>query len=213
MKVKIKKKGKVKEFKLISSWKDVTLEKWIKLVDFHNGTKSSEALETIAELSNIPKDLIKQLELKDVALIMSKVAEMQQDQNSSLKRVIEIEGKRYGFHPDLSSITLGEWSDIETFIKQDIEKNLPEVMAILYREIEEEKNDIYTIKAYDGNISIRTEVMKKMSAEQVQSALVFFYHFVTKLSEILPSYLMERLKEMNKQLPQNLLPKSGDTLG
>ena len=212
MKVKIKKKGKVKEFKLISSWKDVTLEKWIKLVDFHNGTKSSEALETIAELSNIPKDLIKQLELKDVALIMSKVAEMQQEQNSSLKRVIEIEGKRYGFHPDLSSITLGEWSDIETFIKQDIEKNLPEVMAILYREIEEEKNDIYTIKAYDGNISIRTEVMKKMSAEQVQSALVFFYHFVTKLSEILPSYLMERLKEMNKQLPQNLLPKSGDTL-
>ena len=212
MKVKIKKKGKVKEFKLISSWKDVTLEKWIKLVDFHNGSKSSEALETIAELSNIPKDLIKQLELKDVALIMSKVAEMQQEQNSSLKRVIEIEGKRYGFHPDLDSITLGEWSDIETFIKQDIEKNLPEVMAILYREIEEEKNDIYTIKAYDGNISIRTEVMKKMSAEQVQSALVFFYHFVTKLSEILPSYLMERLKEMNKQLPQNLLPKSGDTL-
>ena len=212
MKVKIKKKGKVKEFKLISSWKDVTLEKWIKLVDFHNGTKSSEALETIAELSNIPKDLIKQLELKDVALIMSKVAEMQQEQNSSLKRVIEIEGKRYGFHPDLDSITLGEWSDIETFIKQDIEKNLPEVMAILYREIEEEKNDIYTVKAYDGNISIRTEIMKKMSAEQVQSALVFFYHFVTKLSEILPSYLMERLKEMNKQLPQNLLPKSGDTL-
>ena len=212
MKVKIKKKGKVKEFKLISSWEDVTLEKWIKLVDFHKGTKSSEALETIAELSNIPKDLIKQLELKDVALIMSKVAEMQQEQNSSLKRVIEIEGKRYGFHPDLDSITLGEWSDIETFIKQDIEKNLPEVMAILYREIEEEKNDIYTIKAYDGNISIRTEIMKKMSAEQVQSALVFFYHFVTKLSEILPSYLMERLKEMNKQLPQNLLPKSGDTL-
>ena len=212
MKVKIKKKGKVKEFKLISSWKDVTLEKWIKLVDFHNGTKSSEALETIAELSNIPKDLIKQLELKDVALIMSKVAEMQQEQNSSLKRVIEIEGKRYGFHPDLDSITLGEWSDIETFIKQDIEKNLPEVMAILYREIEEEKNDIYTVKAYDGNISIRTEVMKKMSAEQVQSALVFFYHFVTKLSEILPSYLMERLKEMNKQLPQSLLPKSGDHL-
>jgi len=212
MKVKIKKKGKVKEFKLISSWKDVTLEKWIKLVDFHNGTKSSEALETIAELSNIPKDLIKQLELKDVALIMSKVAEMQQEQNSSLKRVIEIEGKRYGFHPDLDSITLGEWSDIETYIKQDIEKNLPEVMAILYRPIVEKKNDVYTIEAYDGDISIRTEIMKRMSAEQVQSALVFFYHFVTKLSEILPLYLMERLKEMNKQLPQSLLPKSGATL-
>jgi len=213
MKVKIKKKGKVKEFKLISSWTDVTLESWIKLVDFHNGTKSSEALETIAELSNIPKNLINSLELKDVALIMSKVAELQHKQNSSLKRIIEIEGKRYGFHPDLDSITLGEWADLETYIKNDIEKSLPEVMAILYRDIvEETDNGIYTIKSYQGDISIRAEKMKKMSAEQVQSALVFFYHFVIELLEILPSYLMDRLKETEKQLQQNPSLKSGDTL-
>jgi hypothetical protein len=36
MKVKIKKKGKVKQFKLISSWEEVTLEKWLKLIDFNN---------------------------------------------------------------------------------------------------------------------------------------------------------------------------------
>ena len=73
MKVKIKKQGKTKEFMLISSWKEVTLEKWLKLIDFHNGTKTKEAEETIAALSNIPKDLIKQLELKDVAVIMGKL--------------------------------------------------------------------------------------------------------------------------------------------
>ena len=77
MKVKIKKKGKVKEFKLISKWSDVTLEKWLKLIDFETGSKTEEAEETIAALSNIPKDLIKQLELKDVAIIMGKIAELQ----------------------------------------------------------------------------------------------------------------------------------------
>ena len=175
MKVKIKKEGKVKEFKLISSWKDVTLEKWLKLIDFHNGTKSEEAEETIAALSNIPKDLIKQLELKDVAVIMSRVAELQADQDSSLKRIIEIDGKRYGFHPNLDEITLGEYADLETMIKNDIEKNMPEVMAILFRPIVEETNKgVYTIEAYDGNITIRAEQMKKMSAQEVQSALVFF---------------------------------------
>ena len=51
MKVKIKKKGKVKEFKLISSWEDVTLEKWLKLIDFKNGTKTKEAQETINDSS------------------------------------------------------------------------------------------------------------------------------------------------------------------
>ena len=199
MKVKIKKQGKTKEFKLISSWEDVTLEKWLKLIDFHNGTKTKEAEETIAALSNIPKDLIKQLELKDVAVIMGKLAELQAEQDSSLKKIIEIDGVRYGFHPNLNEITLGEYADLETMIKNDIEKNMPEVMAILFRPIVEEQNNIYTIKAYDGNISIRAEEMKKMPAEQVQSALVFFYNLGKELSLTLPLYLMERLKEMKTQ--------------
>ena len=211
MKVKIKKQGKVKEFKLINKWSDVTLEKWLKLIDFHSGSKSSEAEETIAALSDIPKKLIKQLELKDVAVIMSKVAELQQKQDSSLKRIIEVEGKEYGFHPDLQSITLGEYADIETFIKNDIEKHLPELMAILYRPITEKgENGVYTIQAYDGNIRIRTEQMKKMSAEQVQSALVFFYHLGNVLLTTLPLYLMEQLKEMKMQSQQNPSQKSGD---
>ena len=211
MKVKIKKEGKTKQFKLISSWEEVTLEKWLKLIDFASETKTKEAEETIAALSTIPKQLIKQLELKDIAAIMSKLSEFQQQQDSSLKRIIEIDGKRYGFHPDLDSITLGEWADLETFIKQDIEKNLPEVMAILYRPITEETDSgVYTIAAYDGNITIRAEEMKKMSAEQVQSALVFFWHLGNVLLMTLPSFLMERLKEMKMQSQQNPSQKSGD---
>ena len=107
MKVNIKKKGKKKEYKLISSWTDVTLEKWLKLVSLKTGSKTKEARETISTLSDIPKNVIDQLELKDVAYIMGKIADLQKNEDSSLKRVIEIEGKRYGFHPDLDSITLG----------------------------------------------------------------------------------------------------------
>jgi len=199
MKVKIKKEGKVKEFKLISSWEDVTMEKWLKLTDFQEGTKSEEAEETIAALSNIPKQLVKELTLKDVAVIMSKIAELQAKQDSSLKRIIEIDGIEYGFHPDLDSITLGEYADIETFIKGGIEKNLPELMAVLYRPIKEKKNDVYIIDAYDGDIRLRAEEMKKMSAQQVQSALRFFFVLGKELSMILPLYLMEQLKETKKQ--------------
>ena len=209
MKVKIKKKGKTKEFKLINSWEDVTLETWLKLIDFNKGTKSKEAEETIAALSNIPKDLINQLELKDVAVIMSKMAELQAKQDDSLKRIIEIEGVRYGFHPDLDSITLGEYADIESMIKNDMEKNMPELMAVLYRPIVEEKNNVYTIEAYNGDISIRTEQMKKMSAEQVQSALVFFWGFVSVLLKTLESYLMQVQKEMKMQSLPNPLQKNG----
>ena len=214
MKIKIKKDGKIKQFRTISKWSDVTLANWIKLINLSAETKSEEALETITELSNIPKDLISQLELKDISVIMSRIGELQKEENSSLQRMIEVNGKRYGFHPDLDSITLGEYADVETFIKNGIEQNLPELMAILYRPIvEETESGIYTIEAYDGNISIRAEEMKKMSAEQVQSAMVFFYHLGKELLGILPSFLMERLKEMKKQSHLRALRKSGDTLG
>ena len=199
MEIKIKKKGKVKEFKLINSWEDVTLEKWLQLIDFETGTKTEEATETIAALSNIPKQLVKELALSDVAVIMSRIAELQQEQDTKLKRIIEINGIEYGFHPDLDSISLEEYADIEQFIKNGIEKNLPELMAVLYRPVKDKKNDIYIIDAYDGDIRLRTEEMKQMSAQQVQSALVFFYTLGKELSEILPLYLMERLKETKTQ--------------
>ena len=210
MKVKIKKEGKTKQYNVISKWSEVSLEKWLKLVEAEKGSKTNEALETITALSDIPKQLVKELGIQDVAVIMSRIGELQQEQDSKLKRIIEIEGKEYGFHPDLDSITLGEYADIETFIKDGIENSLPELMAVLYRPIVEKKNDIYIIEAYDGNISIRAEEMKKMSAEQVQSALVFFWNLGNELSKILPLYLMERLNKMVKDLQTKVSASDGD---
>ena len=199
MKVKIKKEGKVETFKLINSWSDVTLSTWLQLIDFETGTKTEEATETIAALSDIPKKLIKELSLSDVAVIMSKVGELQAKQDTKLKRIIEINGVEYGFHPDLDSISLGEYADIEQFIKNGIDKQLPELMSVLYRPIKLKKNDIYIIDSYDGDIRLRAEEMKLMSAEQVQSALMFFFALGRVFSEILPLYLMERLKETKTQ--------------
>ena len=200
MKVKIKKDGKTEEFKLISSWSDVNLETWLKLIEFETGSKTQEAEGTIATLSDMSKQLINQLSLKDVAVIMEKIADFQAGQDSSLKKIIEIEGVEYGFHPNLDDITLGEYADLETFIKNGIEQHLPEVMAVLYRKVTEKTDSgVYTIEKYGGDLTIRAEQMKKMSAEQVQSALVFFYNFVSVLSVTLESYLTKKLKETKTQ--------------
>jgi len=199
MKVKIKKQGKTESFNLINSWSDVNLSTWLSLIDFETGTKTEEATEKIAALSDIPKKLIKELALSDVAVIMSKIGELQAKQDTKLKRIIEINGVEYGFHPDLDSISLGEYADIEQFIKNGIDSSLPELMAVLYRPIKLKKNDIYIIDSYDGDIRLRAEEMKLMSAEQVQSALMFFFALGRKLSEIMPSFLMERLQEMKTQ--------------
>ena len=211
MKVKIKKEGNTKEFNLIKTWSDVTLEKWVKLVDLHKGSRSNEALETITALSDIPKQLVNELGIQDVAIIMSKIAELQRSSDGSLRNVITVEDKDYGFHPNLEDITLGEWADIETFIKVGVEKQMPEIMAVLYRPIIERKNKKYIIEAYDGNIAIRAEQFKKMKAEEVQSAMVFFWSLGNELLKILPLYLQERIMQIEKTLKEKVLQTNGVT--
>ena len=210
MKVKIKKEGKKETYNLIDSWSDVTLEKWMQLSKTEDATKTEESEETIAALSDLPRQLIKELALRDVVIITNKIAELQGERETTLRKVIEIDGIEYGMHPDLSEITLGEYADIETFIKEGIQENLPELMAVLFRPIVEKENDIYTIEAYDGNIKIRAEIMKKMSAEQVQSVLVFFYRFVMIFLQIMPFCLMQRTKEMIEPSQMETLQQDGD---
>ena len=200
MEIKIKKKGKTNKYKFISKWSDLTLEKWLKLIDLETGSKTKQAEETIVTLSNIPRKLIKELGINDVALIMSGLAEIQSKKRTKLLKLITVNGKEYGFHPNLNDITLGEYADIEHYIKLGMEKHMPEIMAVLFRPVVERKNKVYTIEAYDGNISIRAEEFKKMSAEQVQNALVFFYHLGKKSSMILPFVLTQGVKNIQKQL-------------
>ena len=140
---------------------------------------------------------------------MSKIAELQSKKDTVLKKVFEIDGIEYGMHPDLSELTLGEYANIESFIKAGFEKNMPEIMSVLFRPITR-NGEAYTIEAYDGNINIRAEQMKKMSAEQVQAALFFFSSLGKELLKTLPLCLMERTQEIVEQLKTEVLQKSGD---
>ena len=209
MKVKIKKGKKTKDYNIINSWSDVTLDKWLTLIGYENLSGSEEALKVVKLFSDIPTKLIKQLSVQDVALVMKRLTDLQTEQNTTLNKIIEIDGVEYGFHPDLEEITLGEYADIETYIKLGIDKYLPELCAILFRPVIEKKNNIYTIEAYNGNIKIRSEIFKKMPAEQVQNMLVFFWTFVNKLFQILPSYLMQRTEEMSTQSQVKASQKNG----
>ena len=209
MKVKVKKEGKKKTYNLINSWADVNLESWGKLIDLESGSQSTGAVETLELLSDMPKKLITELPLKDAALLMGKLSEMQSEQHTVLSKVIEIDGVEYGMHPNLDDITLGEYADLESLITKGIEKNLKEMMAILFRPIVERSGEVYTIEAYDGDITIRAEAMKKMSAEQVQNVLVFFWDFVTVFLKVSPSFLQEVAQQMKEQQTETL-QKSGD---
>ena len=142
MKAKITKGGKTKKYNIIDSWEDVTLDKWQRLVlgNKVSKAKTKEAKDTIALLSDIPKKLIDQMSLKDVATIFEKVSNLQV--KGKLKKVFEIDGEEYGFLPDCDEISLGEWVDIETYLKDGLEKNIHKIMAVLFRPVTSKEGKI-----------------------------------------------------------------------
>ena len=210
MQVNIKKDGKRNTYNLIKSWDDVTLEKWAKLIDSKSKSKTKEALDTITMLSDIPRKLVKELSINDVSNILNRVAELQNKASSRLKKIVKVDDVEYGFHPDLSEITLGEYADIETYIQNGIDKNLPKIMAVLYRPVVEKNGKHYSIKGYNGSeVRMRSEKFKKMKAVDVNSCLVFFWTLGNELSTILPLYLMERMKEVKQSLQMKSSQVSG----
>jgi hypothetical protein len=213
MQVNIKKDGKQNTYNLINSWDDVTLDKWAKLIDSKSKSKTKEALDTISLLSDIPRKLVKELSINDVSNILNRVAALQNKASSRLKRIIKVDDVEYGFHPDLSEITLGEYADIETYIQNGMEKNLSKLMAVLYRPVVEKNGKYYSIEKYNGSgVRMRSEKFKKMKAADVNSSLVFFWTLGNELSTILPLYLMERMEEVKQSLQMKSLQQSGDGL-
>jgi len=210
MRLKINKDDKQEVYTLINSWEDVTLDKWVKLISKKEQSKSTEALETISLLSDIPKDLIKELAIEDVALIMKKISSLQEKEGTELKKIIKVNDVEYGFHPNLEEITLGEYADIENYLKNGVEKNLPKLMSVLYRPVTEKDGKNYSIEAYGISDSrMRAEKFKKMKASEVNSALVFFWIFAKELLMTLPSFLMVQSKKILDKAQMNNLQTSG----
>ena len=210
MRLKINKDGKESVYTMINSWNDVTLDKWVKLINKKNESKSEEAINTISVLSDIPKKLVKELGINDIANILQRIAKMQESSSSRLKRIIKVNDIEYGFHPNLEDITLGEYADIETYLKNGIENNLPKLMAVLYRPIIEKDGSSYSIEAYGvSDMRMRAKKFTKMKAEDVNNALVFFWTLGKELSMILLPYLTEQSQEVLNKMQMTNSQTSG----
>tara|TARA_R110000782_G_scaffold73068_1_gene146059 strand:+ start:733 stop:1377 length:645 start_codon:yes stop_codon:yes gene_type:complete len=213
MQIKINKEGKKTNYNLIKSWDEVTLDKWVKLISRREKTKTQDALDTISVLSDIPKKIIKELALGDVAKLLKKIADLQGKEDTKLKKIIKLDGIEYGFHPNLEEITLGEYADIETYLKNGLEDNLTKLVAVLYRPITEKEGEHYSIEAYGiSDTRLRAKKFEKMKARDVNSSLVFFWTLGKKLSKCLLPFLMEQSQTILEKMQENNLQTSGDGL-
>lgn len=166
---------------------DVTLGQYQSIQAIPEGDEFRQVVETICILCHLTEEEVMGMEQKDIEHIGGVIGGIldKYDDDYPVQRIIELD-QRYGFHPNLSRVTVAEFADIETLCSDSYEKNLAQVMGILYRPIVEEHGEFYRIEDYDGED--RSEYFKEMKLAHALGAAAFFLRTAKRLADALDSY-------------------------
>ena len=182
-----------------TEWKDITIAEYQRYLQIAKSKRKTRDDEIISMFCKIDKKLIKKLQLKHKKLLVDKINKFVNSKNETiLEKRIKFKGKQYGFIPNLSKITTGEFVDIEEYGK-DINKNLHRIMSVLYREIDRESGRFYSVKPYDPD-ELEIDKFKELPMSTTLSAIDFFFHLGKNLLEDLNNYSMQVMRNKEKKL-------------
>jgi len=134
----------------------MTVDSVVKMLSIYTGESEGDILK-------LPQNDIDLAKNKLAATLMLDIREH--------KKIIELNGIRYGFIPNWGDFTGGEYADITTYC-ENVELNISKIMSILYRPITKEIMGKYEIAKYEGS----NQLMKDCPLIYFNGAMLFFWN-------------------------------------
>ena len=186
------------------STREISLEQYQRFVKIN--TKENEGSNFLLQkqieiFCNVDLRDLATIKYSDVLKITDHLNEIFDTTKTGLIERFTLGGKEYGFIPDLDSISLGEYIDLDNYLGDW--KNMHKAMAVLYRPVTTRIKDKYQIEAYDG--SKYQEQMMYMPLDVALSSMVFFYHLNKELLSLTLNYL-------DRNIPNTLTPQQQERL-
>tara|TARA_B110000902_G_C14209573_1_gene550847 strand:+ start:376 stop:975 length:600 start_codon:yes stop_codon:yes gene_type:complete len=164
------------EITIPTDWSDVTIKKFIKYNDSLKALEDERQIiiKTISILCDISEHIVEVMKLKDLKKIQANLQKLiGKPVNKDIINKIDINGVKYGFHPNLDDLTMGEFVDIETYAK---ENDIAKMMSVLYRPIVKEQGNRYDIEPYDFDVHSENSIhFEKLSINVGNAIAVFFW--------------------------------------
>ena len=183
----------MKEVKLTipDRWSDITIETYQKYVKIQEGkgSEKTKVLKSLALLCDTNLVVIKKMAYKDLLEIMGIIKKLidTEPDKGEFRKIFKFKNEEYGFCPNLSAITTGEYIDLETYCKEPIE-NLHIIMSILYRRISFKRGERYAIESYNPD-QFKEELFKDCPMDIALNSLGFFLTLGSKLARTSLNYL------------------------
>lgn len=154
------------ELRLPHRWSDLTLGELQVMMTSENQLERISACtgKSVDKLRNMPQKLIE--------AAGAHIDQLLTQETARFEKVVQMDGKRFGFIPDWDAFTAGEWIDLENYL-EDFWKNAHKVMSVLFREVTYELGDKYEIKKYTAKED--ASIFEEMPADLVSGTLLFFW--------------------------------------
>jgi len=138
---------------------------------------------------------------KQIDSIFADFTAMLESERNSFEKIVTIEGKEYGFIPNLKDLSIGEFSDIETLMKDGVFENIEKVLAVLYRPVINKVKHLYNIADYDGLNDRDVLFLNKFPVKNFHGTMVFFLIIAKELLTHTHQYLKENQTEAKSSKP------------
>lgn len=140
----------MKTFNIISSWNEVNLETYLKVVEIQTNEKLEnlslqKAVELIACLSDVEYDELLKMDKQVLGECINKLAFLNEETEDRSREPFEINGVNYMMLPNFDELTTGEMISIEQMILDASENSanyLADLLAVLVRPVHIEGDTI-----------------------------------------------------------------------
>ena len=109
------------------------------------------------------------------------------NEKPKFQKTFYLDGKEYGFIPNLEQMKSGEYIDLTNNLGKDILASI----AVMYRPITRKFKDVYDIEKYNGTDN--KEIFKNAPISVYLGAQVFFWNLTNDLLKLIPQYLEKEL--------------------
>ena len=185
---------------------EIKLSTFIQLVNLFNNAEDDHELVVKIKAVSIALGISLEDTVKIPAFELNEIFEgiaQMMNQKPKLQPVINVNGKEYGFIPDMEELKTNEYLDLTIYYGTDILKTT----AILYRPVKQKIKTLYSIEDYKGTKDC--EIYNDFPASAYVSCMLFFYNLMNDLLKTFPQSLEKRITEKQKEvLEQNGVGRS-----
>jgi len=184
------------------SWNDITIAQYQEMMAIDCDNSLSAFIEAIAICDDISTDDIRDLKIGEFQKLKESRSFLLEKPGLDFKRIIEVDGVRYGIEPEINLMSAGVFIDCEQF-RRDANANLHNIIALIYRPVVSQSGDEYSIEPHRSfGFQKRAELFRnRVSVEEIFGALFFFSMVsMTSLHHTLASLTPDLMVAVNQMI-------------